>query len=102
MYFLQPLISGVHAFVNDLTEQVKSLYDQRSRQVSINWNIPETFILIDTAIPLGLILNELLTNYFKYAFNDARTCEIKMELNYLHGNAIYILKILCDQHGHGK
>jgi len=36
---------------------------------------------IDTAIPLGLILNELSTNTFKYAFDDKNNCQIKITLD---------------------
>lgn len=35
---------------------------------------------IDTAIPLGLILNELITNAFKYAFDDSKINSLKVEL----------------------
>ena len=36
---------------------------------------------IDTAIPCGLIINELITNTLKYAFPGAREGEIKIEMN---------------------
>ena len=61
--------------------QIQSLYRQKSKQVSLNWEIPETHLLIDTAIPLGLILNELFTNSFKYAFNETGNGEIKILLS---------------------
>jgi two-component system, sensor histidine kinase PdtaS len=35
---------------------------------------------IDTAIPLGLILNELITNAYKYAFNGAAEGNLKIDL----------------------
>ncbi len=35
---------------------------------------------VDTAIPLGLIVNELLTNSLKYAFPNERKGEIKISL----------------------
>lgn len=75
----------VSAFVKDLTEQVKSFYRHREKEVEITLNIPETFMLIDTAIPLGLILNELLTNSFKYAFTASATGEIHLALEHLAG-----------------
>lgn len=37
-------------------------------QVSLQFNIAEIEMLIDIAIPCGLIVNELLSNCFKYAF----------------------------------
>jgi two-component sensor histidine kinase len=33
-------------------------------------NVDDSTVGIDTAIPLGLILNELITNCYKYAFKD--------------------------------
>ncbi len=59
----------LNAFVKDLIAQVQSLYRSQSNNVTIQQDIPETYLLIDKAIPLGLILNELFTNSFKYAFN---------------------------------
>jgi two-component sensor histidine kinase len=57
-------------FIQELCEQVKSFYSDQSTILSINLDVAETLILIDTAIPLGLMLNELLTNSFKYAFSN--------------------------------
>jgi two-component sensor histidine kinase len=36
---------------------------------------------LDTAIPIGLIVNELVTNSFKYAFNNVAKGEINIELS---------------------
>ena len=42
----------------------------------------KVFILIDIAIPLGLIINELLTNSFKYAFANNENGTINISSNY--------------------
>lgn len=44
------------------------------------------FISIDRAIPIGLILNELLTNSLKYAFADQDKGEIFLILKHTGGN----------------
>ncbi len=67
-------------FVSDLTTKIKSLYPLQSKNISVLVQMPETYILIDKAIPLGLILNELITNSLKYAFNKSNTGEIRIEL----------------------
>jgi PAS domain S-box-containing protein len=44
-------------------------------------NIPDIFLAIDTAVPLGLIINELISNSLKYAFPDGRTGEISLRIH---------------------
>jgi len=50
---------------------------------------------IEAALPIGLIVNELLTNAFKYAFPDKQTGNISLELKQLNGEQVE-LKISDD------
>ncbi len=49
--------------------------------ISMIFDIEGIFLGIDTAIPLGLILNELITNSLKYAFPDNIKGTIHITLN---------------------
>lgn len=49
---------------------------------------------IDTAVPLGLIINELVTNAYKYAFVNRETGEIKVELK--KAEAGFVLHVYDD------
>ena len=57
-------------FVNDLTKLISENFNLRDKNIKIDMDVEELFVLIDTAIPIGLILNELLTNIFRHAFPD--------------------------------
>lgn len=67
-------------FLNDLVGQITSLFHHEANQVNIQLLVPPTNVLIDKAIPLGLILNELLTNSLKYAFPENTLGEILIEV----------------------
>lgn len=67
-------------FVNDLCRQVESVYKKQNKIV-INVGVPVFHLDIDSAVPLGLIMNELLSNSFKYAFNDSTAGEIDLEIH---------------------
>jgi len=56
------------SFLQDLYNQVAELYENGNRKIELNLQLDEMYIDIDTAVPLGLIVNEMLTNSYKYAF----------------------------------
>lgn len=71
----------------DFADYVKTLITNlfislgvRTYQINYNIQIEETFLNIDTAIPLGLIINELVSNSLKYAFPDNRKGVISIQL----------------------
>jgi len=69
-------------FVSDLCSQVETVF-QKKNNVQMNIEVPHLQLDIDTAVPLGLIMNELLSNSFKYAFNDVTSGEINLTINIL-------------------
>jgi len=44
------------------------LYENETRKMNLVLDLDEMYVDIDTAVPLGLIVNEMLTNSYKYAF----------------------------------
>lgn len=51
-----------------------------THRVRLNLQTEELFLDVNTAIPLGMIFNELMTNSLKHAFPDNREGEIKVSL----------------------
>lgn len=56
-------------FLRDLSNNVESKYREDSIKVICNVSDKET-IMADKAIPFGVVLNEFVTNSYKYAFDD--------------------------------
>ena len=55
-------------------------YDAKSRGIQFTLEIHDVNVDIDAAIPLGLILNELISNSLKYAFPEGRKGEIAISV----------------------
>jgi two-component sensor histidine kinase len=84
-------------FVRYITSSLVSLYQIKPGLVTVNLDIPDVVLDINTAIPLGLILNELIANSLKHAFPGGTKGEICLIIHD-EGPA---LTIICRDNGEG-
>lgn len=70
----------LRGFLQDLFGHVSNIFKKPNIEIQFENIVPETLIDIDTAVPLSLITNELLTNSYKYAFNKTKVGKIKINL----------------------
>ncbi len=68
-------------YVEDLANGLFRNYGVNTGKIALKIDVEDISIGIDTAIPCGLIINELLTNSLKYAFPEGRKGEIKIEIS---------------------
>jgi PAS domain S-box-containing protein len=66
-------------YVQSLTAVLMRSYSANA-QVRLECQTDPTMVSIDTAVPLGLMLNELVTNALKYAFPNGRSGCLKVAL----------------------
>jgi two-component sensor histidine kinase len=78
LYQNSDLKVNIEEYIQDLVSEISAIYDFDG-QVKTALNIAHAQFDVDTAIPLGLILNELITNAFKYGMqNDQKTLEVNL------------------------
>jgi two-component sensor histidine kinase len=81
-----------------LTENILDSYSSAGK-VEVEFDMEKIDLDIDTAVPIGLIVNELMTNALKYAFPQGQIGKIKLSLLNL-GNET--LKLIISDNGIGK
>jgi two-component sensor histidine kinase len=57
-------------YINDLVRYLKTCYDCSRRKIKFREELDVVNLDISQAVPMGLILNEAITNCIKYAFDD--------------------------------
>lgn len=95
LYQSQNLSSiSLKEYVSELVHHIVSSYEIYTGKVKTNLNIEDINVLLDIAIPFGLILSELISNSMKYAFPGNRNGEISVSL--LRENDDTITLIVAD------
>lgn len=70
---------NMDAYIKELIDEILSSHSS-DRNITTTITTNNIFIGLKTVVPLGLLLNELLSNSFKHAFNNEKSGEINIEL----------------------
>ena len=83
---------NIKEYFDDLGNYLSAMYNINSKKISLEINTNDFLFNYDTAIPLGLIVNELATNAFKHAFENINSGTIFIELTHNEENE-YLLSV---------
>lgn len=67
-------------YIEQMTQSMEANFNVHNKKITYDINTNGVVLDIDTSIPLGLIINELLTNIYKYAFIDRDKGRITINL----------------------
>ncbi|MBD0255831.1 MAG: hypothetical protein ICV83_08940 [Cytophagales bacterium] len=76
----------MHAYIGEVVAYLQDSYNV-SQPVRFGLSVDEIDLDVTQAVPLGLIINEAVTNAFKYAFPDGRAGRITLSLHRRGENA---------------
>ena len=95
LYQSQDLASINYAdYINSLTLSLFSSHGVDLRSINLNLDLETIYLGIDTAIPLGLLITEIVTNAIKHAFPDGQNGNINIKLE--RNNSVHTLTISDD------
>lgn len=89
---------NVAEYIRSLTMNLFHSYTVKPG-INLSMDVGELYFNIDTAVPLGLIINELVSNSLKYAFQDQDEGEIRISLIETAEPGRYLLLIRDDGTG---
>jgi two-component sensor histidine kinase len=93
MYLTGDLTSiDIQDYITDLTNDLIRTYTINC-EIFLDINIYKSMFIIDTLIPLGLLLNEIISNALKYAFIGAENGRMVIHLSFDPEANIYTLLV---------
>lgn len=75
-------------YFNTIGKTIIESFGKKAEHVSLKVDMEKLELDVDTAVPIGLITNELITNSLKYAFPEKQKGEIKITLSKSESNLL--------------
>ncbi|WP_304234475.1 sensor histidine kinase [Jiulongibacter sediminis] len=79
-------------YVTDLSELVLESYQQTDKQIDLSITCEVATLPLTKAMPVGLIIVELLSNSMKHAFRNKKEGNIEITISYDHENGLNKLR----------
>jgi two-component sensor histidine kinase len=71
----------IKSYIRHLCESLRAAYGYSHYDFDLQIEMPQIYFDVDSAIPIGLIINELVTNSFKYAYENTQKPLLKVALS---------------------
>lgn len=78
-------------YITELINLLSELFNIQSDKIAISFDLEDQYILIDYAVPCGLVINEIASNTFKYAFPGELKGEFFIKLHRETNGAIVMI-----------
>ena len=78
---------NIKEYLEDIVNYLLNLYSIGN--IDVNYNLEDIELSMDTSIPLGLIVNEMMHNVIKYAFPDGNGGNVEMNIHSINDNVIF-------------
>lgn len=82
---------SIKNYIDSLIDSLVTVFSE-SKYIFIERNMVDFTVSSKNAIPIGIIINELMTNVFKYAFKDQKTGNILLEVKKTENHVILTIK----------
>ncbi|MDR9415122.1 MAG: histidine kinase dimerization/phosphoacceptor domain -containing protein [Gracilimonas sp.] len=73
-------------YISELANEIKKTYHSDKQSIDIQLDVIPVSVSINDAIPIGLIINELINNAFKHAFNGQKSGSLRISLDELESS----------------
>ena len=85
-------------YITHLLDGLLETMSEKSKPVQLEVDIPEYYLDVDSAVPLGLMINELVVNALKHAYTDVSEPLLRVSLRKENEETVWEVV----DNGHGK
>lgn len=83
---------GMSDYINNLVESLFQSYNSGVKNIILDTDIDPLVLDVDMVIPIGLVINELVTNSLKYAFKDINSGILHIGFKKLNGELLLTIR----------